>query len=349
MRLVALTVVAALGCQPHKESSATKAKVTSDPITSASTAAPPPPPVDPCAGSDQRRALASLADAGKAAGEKKWTTALKAYDDAVTALGPCPSPLRARALAERGYVKLRAKDFAGARTDLVGGRDEATDDDLLGAIHFNLALLADAQSKRDEGFSETALSLGFRSNATVRARLSAPCGVVEGDDEKAGVRYATVADACKALGKTCGPAEGGAPSAASLCAEGATALPCVVEGPETGSVPWPKEELPGDVVVAAAGSPLSLIVQDGGDLWVYPAGIRISSWRCGGAPGTTVKTSGSVILVTYVGSTGAIGTGPGAGCADGYDVASYAAISTKRHTTATSFTVLTRDNRPACP
>jgi hypothetical protein len=240
-----------------------------------------PPVVNDCATEDEARARTSLADAAKAAAAKDWATALKSYDSAVSALGACTGPLKARSLGERGYAKLRAKDLDGASVDLTGARDVAADDDLLGAIHFNLALLADAKSNSDEAFKETALSLGFRPNGVVRARLSRPCGIVKGEEETAGVRYASVRDACKALGKSC---DRDASTPTALCGD-AIGLPCVAEGSDGSGSPWP-DELPGGVPVGAASGSLYLVDQADGDaLWVYPAGVRISLRRRRRSPG----------------------------------------------------------------
>lgn len=358
-RFVALVFTFAIGCPRHERTTATETQAAASAsnapsgtasvaslTTSAATHAPPPPVANDCKPDEEAQARVSLGEATKAAAAKNWPASIKGYDDTLAALGTCTGPLKARALGERGYVKLRAKDLDGARVDLTGARDVAADDDLLGAIHFNLALLADAKKNSDDGYTETALSLGFRPNAAVRSRLSPPCGIDAVDGEQPGVRYATAADACKALHKSCGT-DAGAAAVLGLCADDATALPCVSEGEQTSDVPWP-DEISGAPVAAGAQS-LFLVTQEGDALWVYPAGSRVLNWRCGGANAAVVKTSGSVIVVTYTGVTGAAGGGPGLSCAGtGYDMSSYAAISTKRHTTAASFSVVSLSGRLAC-
>ena len=309
---------------PTTPSASLAASASGAPSTSAA-------PSAPCPGREAA-ARTFFSDAGKAAAKKDWAAATTAYDAAVKALADCP-PLEARALGERGYVKLRAKELDAARADLNAARDLATDDELLGAIHFNLALVADAKKETSTAFEETALSLAFRKNATVDARLSS-CGIRNDDAEAPAVRYATAADACKALQQACA-----SDASAGLC-EGK--FPCLLES-RASTAPWPIE-LPNDGVAGGASN-LTLVDRGEGDaVYAYPAGVRVESWRCGGAGTPVVKVSGSAFVVVYEGTTG---NAIGPGCDPGNDVASYAAISTKRHVSV-SFVSISHDGKPVC-
>jgi len=82
---------------------------------------------------------AALSAGRKATLDKDYPAAIKAFDGALAA-----KPEDPRALSERGYAKLLARDFKSARTDLDKSARTTTDNKLRAAIAFNQGLSAES-------------------------------------------------------------------------------------------------------------------------------------------------------------------------------------------------------------
>lgn len=139
--------------QPSKKS---EAKDEDKPVEKKKTAKKPePPPQKQKADSDK------LSTYWKAMNEGRKATLAKKYDDANAAFDKAlkAMPDDARALSERGYAKLLAKDWKGAVSDLDKAVVRTSDKKLLGQIYYNYGLAAEGQ-----GDAEAARAAFARSN-----------------------------------------------------------------------------------------------------------------------------------------------------------------------------------------
>lgn len=98
---------------------------------------------------------AGLAAGRKATVAKDWGAAAKGFDSALAA-----RPNDPRALSERGYAKLLARDFKGATADLEKATRGTKDKKLLAQIWYNHGLIAEA-----ENYPASARLFFARSNA----------------------------------------------------------------------------------------------------------------------------------------------------------------------------------------
>lgn len=97
---------------------------------------------------------AAMSEGRKATLAKKYGDAYAAFDKALKVL-----PDDARAVSERGYAKLLAKDYKGAVADLDKAVVRTSDKKLLGQIYYNYGLAAEG-----EGDAEAARAAFARSN-----------------------------------------------------------------------------------------------------------------------------------------------------------------------------------------
>jgi tetratricopeptide (TPR) repeat protein len=96
----------------------------------------------------------SMTEGRKATLAKKYDDAYAAFDKALVAM-----PDDARAISERGYARLLAKDYKGAVADLDKAVARTSDKKLLGQIYYNYGLAAEAR-----GDAEAARAAFVRSN-----------------------------------------------------------------------------------------------------------------------------------------------------------------------------------------
>lgn len=98
----------------------------------------------------------------------------KAYAEAIAAFDRAllQEPQQPRALAERGYAKLLAKDLAGARQDLEAARERSGDPQRLGPIWFNLGLVEEAAGDAEAARRAFARSNELRPGKAVQAKLA---------------------------------------------------------------------------------------------------------------------------------------------------------------------------------
>ena len=97
---------------------------------------------------------------------KAYTEAIAAFDRALV-----HQPNHPRALAERGYAKLLAKDLEGARTDLEQARQRTQDPARLGPIWFNVGLVAEAAGNPEGALRAFTLSNELRPSKAAAARI----------------------------------------------------------------------------------------------------------------------------------------------------------------------------------
>ena len=98
---------------------------------------------------------------------KAYTEAIAAFDQALVHQSNHP-----RALAERGYAKLLAKDLTGARADLELARQRTQDPARLGPIWFNVGLVAEASGNHEGALRAFALSNEMHPTKAAAARLA---------------------------------------------------------------------------------------------------------------------------------------------------------------------------------
>lgn len=98
----------------------------------------------------------------------------KAYAEAIAAFDRAlgHEPQQPRALAERGYAKLLAKDLAGARADLEAARERSDDPKRLGPIWFNLGLVEEAAGDAEAARRAFTRSNELRPGKAVQAKLA---------------------------------------------------------------------------------------------------------------------------------------------------------------------------------
>lgn len=104
----------------------------------------------------------AMNDGRKATLAKKYDDAYAAFDRALVAM-----PDDARAISERGYAKLLAKDYVGAVADLDKAVARTKDRKLLGQIYYNYGLAAEA--KGDAAAAKAAFARSNEYNPTPAA------------------------------------------------------------------------------------------------------------------------------------------------------------------------------------
>ena len=136
---------------------------------------------------------------GRVATDKKdYKTAIAAFDEAIAARKDDP-----RAISERGYAKLLAKDYDGAEKDLLFAQKRAAGASLQGSIWFNLGLIAEARG--DKTAAHHAFAESNRAHPTKAAAKKlggAVCAASVNRTRDAGVVYAGWAAAAKGLAAT---------------------------------------------------------------------------------------------------------------------------------------------------
>ncbi len=101
-------------------------------------------------------------------------TRAKAYPEAIAAFDRAlvHQPNHSKALAERGFAKLLAKDLEGARTDLERARQRTQDPERLGPIWFNVGLVAEASGNPEGALRAFTLSNELRPSKAAAARIA---------------------------------------------------------------------------------------------------------------------------------------------------------------------------------
>ena len=113
-------------------------------------------------------------DAAKLLSDARKATRDGKYDDAIAALDRvlAADPEHARAWSTRGYAKLLAGDLDGAGNDLKTALEKKSDDDAFAAaVHFNLGMLAEKQSKPAAAKKAYAKSNELRPSKQAKAAL----------------------------------------------------------------------------------------------------------------------------------------------------------------------------------
>lgn len=124
----------------------------------------------------QRLAWQDAMEAGRAAHKKKdYAGAVRHFDAALAVV-----PDDARALGERGWARLQAKELDAAEADTIAAMARTTDRNLLGSLWYNLGRVQEARGGKDAAAVSYQTSLVFRPNDTVQKRLAA-LGVAPAD------------------------------------------------------------------------------------------------------------------------------------------------------------------------
>ena len=155
------------------------------PVIAAPPPAPPTPaksPAAPARAPVERPARRSASEAEKAALQAynaemqtgRTQTKAKAYADAIAAFDRAlvQRPQHPRALAERGYAKLLARDLPGARADLEAARERTSDPARLGPIWFNLGLVEEAAGDAEAAKRAFTRANELRPGKAVQAKLA---------------------------------------------------------------------------------------------------------------------------------------------------------------------------------
>jgi len=132
---------------------------------------------------DEKRASKTYA---AALGEGRAATRAKKYDDAVAAFDKAlvAKPGDARALSERGYARLLAKDWAKATKDLERALEGTTDPDLMGPIYFNMGLVAEGKGDADAARVAFARSNAVKPTKAAQSKLDGKSKCVAVVDRK---------------------------------------------------------------------------------------------------------------------------------------------------------------------
>ncbi len=195
------------------------------PAAATSASSPPRARAATAPSADRRPMTADEKQASKtyaaALGEGRAATSAKRYDDAIAAFDRAiaAKPGDARALSERGYARLLARDLASATKDLDRALEGTSDPALSGPIHFNLGLVAEARGDAEGARVAFARSNAVRPTKAAQAKLagkSACVAVVDRSKPKAKV-FASLAAAHAAMRAT---ADKGVPSAGSAPTDG---------------------------------------------------------------------------------------------------------------------------------
>jgi tetratricopeptide (TPR) repeat protein len=108
----------------------------------------------------------SLAAGRKATVDKNYTKAIEAFDAALAA-----RPQDPRALSERGYARLLARDFTAAQDDFEQSARLTSDEKLLASIRYNEGLLAEARGDASAAQTYFARSNALNPTNAARAKL----------------------------------------------------------------------------------------------------------------------------------------------------------------------------------
>ena len=139
----------------------------------------------------------AIARGRKATLAKNWPEAIAAFDEALA-----NKPRDARALAEKGYAELLAKNFHAALRDLWDA--SATNDAKLGAqVWFNLGLVDEAMKKDDDALIAFWFANQLAPSKAAAAKIAgrAVCPVQVSRDRVAAVRGKSWLDVASALYK----------------------------------------------------------------------------------------------------------------------------------------------------
>lgn len=114
-----------------------------------------------------------LASYWKAMTEGRKATIAKKYDDAYAAFDRALKviPDDPRAVSERGYAKLLAKDYKGAVADLDKAVVHTSDKKLLGQIYFNYGLAAEGQGDAEAARAAFARSNTYNPTSAAKKKL----------------------------------------------------------------------------------------------------------------------------------------------------------------------------------
>lgn len=190
-RIVLLSLLASIAsCKrdssPERQSapSVVSAEAPKSPVPallSALARAPEPPPAAPSLTAD-RKALSAeerlaaeayrdaLGRGRNATRKKEYAAAIAAFDEALK-----HKPDDARALAERGYAALSAKEYEKARADLLAAKRLASDLALLSQIVHNLGLVEEAVGDSALGKEQKELAQKLKRDARASANAKENC------------------------------------------------------------------------------------------------------------------------------------------------------------------------------
>jgi hypothetical protein len=140
---------------------------------------------------------AGLAAGRKATIDKDYPAAIKGFDEALAAKPDDP-----RALSERGYAKLLARDFKSARADLDKSARGTTDKKLLASIWFNQGLISESLGENASAQMYFARSNALNPTKAAQAKLEgkSKCPATLAKDEVKGSFVASWRDAWTAMG-----------------------------------------------------------------------------------------------------------------------------------------------------
>jgi tetratricopeptide (TPR) repeat protein len=109
-----------------------------------------------------------------------YTKAVTAFDEALALLKDNP-----QALAERGYAKLKTKDYEAAEKDLMAAREKTPKPKLEGQIWFNLGLIAEGRRDFDGAKLAFAKSDALNPSKAAKKRLTSGPACTAKIDRKA--------------------------------------------------------------------------------------------------------------------------------------------------------------------
>lgn len=237
------------------------------------------------------RTYAAALDSGRTATRaRRYEDAIAAFDRALVA-----KPGDARALSERGYARLLAKDLARATADLDRALEGTSDPALLGPIHFNLGLVAEERGDADGARVAFARSNAIRPTKAARAKLegrSACVAVVDRSRPKAKV-HASLSAAYAAMRAT---ADAHVPSGAAVPATDAAIVQATCEAGCDGPGPWVAR------LEAGFGARGFLVVPAGGKVAVHELD-EASFGVCAGERKVTLAIDGPIAHVRVETST----------------------------------------------
>ncbi|MBL8721458.1 MAG: tetratricopeptide repeat protein [Myxococcales bacterium] len=110
----------------------------------------------------------AMTEGRKATVAKNYDDAAKAFDKALEAI-----PEDARAISERGYARVLAKDWKAAVADLDKAAARTKDKKLLGQIWFNYGLAAEGQGQKEKARAAFARSNELNPSKAAKAKLGA--------------------------------------------------------------------------------------------------------------------------------------------------------------------------------
>jgi len=140
---------------------------------------------------------AGLSAGRKATLEKDYPAAIKGFDEALAARPEDP-----RALSERGYAKLLARDFKAARVDLDKSARGTSDKKLLASIWFNEGLISESLGEGASAQMYFARSNALNPTKAAQAKLEgkSKCPAAVAKDEVKGSVVGSWREAWTAMG-----------------------------------------------------------------------------------------------------------------------------------------------------